>query len=97
MTQPAEVTNRLDWADLVMAMHQVRGDVRTVQAFVTGLRRSDDTDIDPEIEKEFQVTTDRDLAREAEELEHERLLREDYEHDFDLDGDTDPGPEVEEP
>jgi len=102
VTRPAEVTNRLDWADLVAAIEVTGEAIASLRRHVAAMAKRrqernagrDDRDAERKPEKEVDKQPERDID-EAELVEADRSVREDHESDVDLDGDTDPAPEVE--
>jgi hypothetical protein len=82
VTQPAQVTDPRDWAEMVQAATWTASRIDDLRDWIGGLRGGDDT-----AERD---AAERDLEAER---ERERLDRLDYESDFDLDGDYDPQPD----
>ncbi|GII22571.1 hypothetical protein [Planosporangium mesophilum] len=78
MTQPALVSDRQSWEDLLGGLRETVLAVAGLYDAITGRINQKDHDM-----------TDPDLEAE---LEDERRRRLDYETDFDLDGDYDPTP-----
>lgn len=94
MTHPAELTHRLDWADLILAL---RAEIRLIDRLVHRLRAGGGNrrPQQPDLADEYDLASDRDLRRHAEALDaleqHRPASPDDRDHH------PDPDPDLEIP
>ena len=88
MTQPAEVTNRLDWADLIAGL---RAEITLIDYLVdklTGGKLTADKKTDRDSDRK-DPHPDRDITRQAEDILAESGYDHDHHNDLDPDFDSD--------